>query len=44
VLPEPIRIQTGRTAALVWAVLLFGVLASITIWEQGNVLIDSLTG
>jgi hypothetical protein len=44
VLPAPIRITPGRIAALVWAVLLFGVLASITIWEQGGVLIDWLAG
>ncbi len=43
-LPKPIRIGTGRTAALVWAVLLFGVLAAVTIWQQGAELIASFTG
>ncbi len=34
VLPEPIRIGPGRLAALAWAVLLFGVLAVLTIISQ----------
>ena len=33
-LPEPIRIRSYRTAALVWATLLFGVMAGLTIWQQ----------
>lgn len=44
VLPKPIRITPGRTAALIWAVLLFGVLAVITIYEQGAKLITWFTG
>lgn len=34
VLPAAIRVTTGRTAVLVWAILLFGVLAAITIFTQ----------
>jgi hypothetical protein len=34
VLPEEIRTGAGRLAALVWAVLLFGVLAVITIVDR----------
>lgn len=44
VLACPIRITGGRIAALAWAVLLFGVLAAITIWQQGAELIDWLAG
>ncbi len=33
-LPEVIRIRSYRTAALVWATLLFGVMAGLTIWQQ----------
>ncbi|HEX2418981.1 MAG TPA: Nramp family divalent metal transporter [Micromonosporaceae bacterium] len=44
VLPEPIRITPARTAALVWAVVLFGVLAAVTIWQKGQQLIEWLTG
>ncbi len=39
-LPEPIRIRGFRTAALVWAVLLFGVFSALTIWEQGAKLLS----
>jgi hypothetical protein len=42
-LPKPIRITSARTAALIWAILLFGVLAVITIWQQGGKLIDWIT-
>jgi hypothetical protein len=41
VLPTPIRISPRRTAALIWAVLLFGVLAAVTIWDQVGDLVDS---
>jgi hypothetical protein len=44
VLPRPIRITPARFAALAWATLLFGVLAAVTIWENGKELIDWLTG
>jgi hypothetical protein len=44
VLPEPIRITPARIAALVWAVLLFGVLAAVTILQKGTELIEWLTG
>ncbi len=33
-LPAPIRIGGGRTAVLVWATLLFGILSAITIHTQ----------
>jgi hypothetical protein len=33
-LPREIRITAGRTAALVWSVLLFGVLAVLTVQQQ----------
>jgi hypothetical protein len=33
-LPEPIRITRGRTAALAWSAMLFGVLAALTIRQQ----------
>jgi hypothetical protein len=33
-LPEPIRIRSYRVAALVWSVAFFGVLASLTLWQQ----------
>jgi hypothetical protein len=36
VLPGPVRIRSYRVAALVWAVLLFGVLSALTVWEQGQ--------
>jgi hypothetical protein len=33
-LPPPIRVRSYRLASLVWATVLFGALAAITIWEQ----------
>jgi hypothetical protein len=33
-LPTPIRVRSYRLASLVWATVLYGLLASITIWEQ----------
>jgi hypothetical protein len=33
-LPAPIRIRSFRLAALLWAILFFGVLAGLTIWQQ----------
>jgi len=33
-LPEAIRIRSYRTGTLVWATLLFGVMAGLTIWQQ----------
>jgi hypothetical protein len=33
-LPEAIQIRSGRLVALVWATLLFGILAALTIWQQ----------
>ena len=33
-LPVPIRIRAGRTGALVWAVVFFGFLAGMTVWQQ----------
>ena len=35
-LPEAIRIRGVRVAALVWSVVLFGVLAALTIWQQAG--------
>jgi hypothetical protein len=35
VLPEQIRIRTGRIVALCWSAGLFGVLSALTIWTQG---------
>ena len=36
ILPEPIRVRGVRLAALVWAILLFGVLSAITFVDQGR--------
>jgi hypothetical protein len=33
-LPKPIRVGTGRLVALVWSVLLFGILATLTFQQQ----------
>ena len=38
-LPEPLKIRSYRIAALVWSILLFGVLSVITIIEQGGKLL-----
>jgi hypothetical protein len=35
-LPEPIRVRSWRLASLIWATLLFGALAAITMWEQAG--------
>ena len=32
--PAPIRIEGSRIAALIWAVLFFGVLSGLTLWQQ----------
>jgi hypothetical protein len=37
-LPAAIRIGPFRTAALVWSTLLFGTLAALTIYTQGQLL------
>jgi hypothetical protein len=37
-LPDPLKIKSYRIAALVWAVLLFGVLSVITVIQQGQML------
>ncbi|MEE6259131.1 Nramp family divalent metal transporter [Plantactinospora sonchi] len=42
VLPEQIRPRGYRVAALIWAVLLFGVFSALTLWQQGERLLDSL--
>ncbi|MEO3744618.1 Nramp family divalent metal transporter [Plantactinospora sp. B5E13] len=42
VLPEPIQPRGYRVAALVWAVLLFGVFSALTVWQQGERLLDTL--
>jgi len=41
-LPGPIRPRGYRVAALVWAVALFGVFSALTIWQQGEKLIEWL--
>ena len=33
-LPEPIRVRSYRVVALIWSTAFFGVLASLTIWQQ----------
>jgi len=35
-LPPEIGIRSYRTVALVWSVVFFGVLASLTLWQQGR--------
>jgi len=40
VLPGPIRTSTGRSAVLVWSALLFGILAVLTIIDQGQQLFE----
>ncbi|MEN3611019.1 Nramp family divalent metal transporter [Plantactinospora sp. ZYX-F-223] len=42
VLPEQIRPRSYRVAALVWSVLLFGVFSALTVWQQGDRLLDWL--
>lgn len=41
-LPAAIRPRTPRVVALVWAVALFGVFSALTIWQQGERLLDWL--
>jgi uncharacterized protein YhhL (DUF1145 family) len=43
VLPDQIKISPVRAAALIWAVLLFGVFSALTIWDQGGKLLDALS-
>ena len=33
-LPAPIRVRGVRLAVLIWAILFFGVLAALTVWQQ----------
>jgi hypothetical protein len=33
-LPDALKIRSYRFAALVWAVLFFGTLAALTVWQQ----------
>jgi hypothetical protein len=33
-LPDPIKVRSGRVAALVWSTAFFGVLATLTAWQQ----------
>jgi hypothetical protein len=42
VLPDEIKIRSYRVAALIWAVALFGVFSALTIWQQGERLLDWL--
>ncbi len=41
-LPPPIRVRSYRVAALIWSAALFGVFSALTIWQQGQTLIDWL--
>ena len=41
-LPEEIRPNAFRVAALIWAFLLFGVFSVLTVWQQGGKLLDAL--
>jgi hypothetical protein len=41
-LPGPIRPRGYRVAALVWAVALFGVFSALTVWQQGERLLEWL--
>ena len=38
-LPEAIRVRSYRTGILVWATLVFGILAVLTIWQQLSILV-----
>jgi hypothetical protein len=42
VLPSQIRPRSYRVAALVWSVALFGVFSALTVWQQGDKLLDWL--
>jgi hypothetical protein len=42
VLPSQIRPRAYRVAALVWSVALFGVFSALTVWQQGDRLLDWL--
>ncbi|GIG92834.1 Nramp family divalent metal transporter [Plantactinospora endophytica] len=42
VLPVQIRPRAYRVVALVWSVLLFGVFSALTVWQQGDRLLDWL--
>ncbi|GLH97536.1 hypothetical protein Pa4123_28110 [Phytohabitans aurantiacus] len=42
VLPDEIKPRSYRVAALAWAVALFGVFSALTIWQQGDRLLDWL--
>ena len=33
-LPEPVRLRGARLAVLVWSIVFFGALASLTVWQQ----------
>src|SRR5690606_19634410 len=39
-LPAPIRVRGFRTAALIWSAVLFGVLATLTIYTQLQTLLS----
>ncbi|MGN9909456.1 Nramp family divalent metal transporter [Phytohabitans sp. LJ34] len=42
VLPSQIRPRAFRVAALVWSMALFGVFSALTVWQQGDKLLDWL--
>ena len=35
-LPAPIRVRSFRLAVLVWAIMFFGVLSALTVWQQAQ--------
>jgi hypothetical protein len=42
VLPDEIKVRSYRVAALVWAIALFGVFSALTVWQQGDRLLEWL--
>jgi hypothetical protein len=42
VLPVQIRPRSYRVVALIWSILLFGVFSALTVWQQGDRLLDWL--
>lgn len=42
VLPPQIRPRSYRVVALIWSILLFGVFSALTVWQQGDRLLDWL--
>lgn len=40
-LPQPIRVRSYRLAAIIWAAIVFGILAVLTIWQQISLLFQA---